>query len=177
MRRRPFAAVKAAVRRRSARPTLRAARAIDYGFARQLLFSTMRELVDQAVGWNEFAMDLFFAREWDMRDVRIIRQDGRDIGWLQVRAGHNEMEMLDLFVLPSHQGQGVGTTILRQVLARAGKQGKSVSLSVMKGNRALGFYRRHGFVVTDEDRHEFTMRFVPRRSARGVGPSMGLRRG
>jgi ribosomal protein S18 acetylase RimI-like enzyme len=52
-----------------------------------------------------------------------------------------------------------------------------VSLSVMKGNTALGFYRRHGFRLTHEDRFKLYLLYEPKHPLRGIGPSMGMRRG
>ncbi len=177
MRRRAIAVVQLLARKNPTRPMLRPARADDYGFCRQLAFSAMRDLVERTVGWDEYRMDMHFARQWNLGEVSIVTLKARDIGWVQRRSAHEATTLLNLFLLPADQGRGIGGAILQQLLAQAGKQGKTVTLSVMKRNRALGFYRRHGFVVTHEGPHEFTMRCEPRRSARGVGPSMGLRRG
>jgi ribosomal protein S18 acetylase RimI-like enzyme len=177
MKRRAIAVVKLLVRKKPTRPILRSARGDAYGFCRQLAFSAVCDLVDQVVGWDEYRMDMHFARQWNLSEVSIVTLNGRDIGWMQRRPDREATSLLNLFLLPAYRGRGIGATILQQVLAQAGKRGKAVTLSVMKRNRALGFYQRHGFVVTQEGSHEFTMRCEPRRSARGVGPSMGLRRG
>ena len=177
MRREAVAAMDFVMRRKPARPGLRPARTEDYGFARQLAFSALREQVDQAVGWNEYRMDMNFARQWTLSECHVITLGQRDIGWMQLRPGRAADSLLNLFILPAYRNGGIGTWILRRLLAKAENQGKALTLSVVKQNRALGFYRRHGFTVTEEGPHEFTMRFEPRRSTRGVGPSMGLRRG
>jgi hypothetical protein len=67
--------------------------------------------------------------------------------------------------------------VLKQLLAESAKRRQTLTLSVMKGSRALAFYRRHGFRMSDEDRYKFYLSFEPKRPLRGIGPSMGMRRG
>ena len=87
------------------------------------------------------------------------------------------MNLCQFFIAPECQSRGIGGGVLKQLLAESGKRGLPVTLSVMKCNRALAFYRRHGFRVTHEGPYEIYMRFEPKHSLRGIGPSMGMRRG
>ncbi len=159
------------------RIALRDARPIDYGFARQLCFAATRDLVEQAFGWDEYWQDALFARQFALNEVRIITLDGTDIGWIQTQIDGRTMKLGQFHIAPERQGRGIGSTVLKRLIGQAGKRGKAVTLSVMKGNRALGFYQRHGFRTTHEDRYKFYMRLEPKRSLRGIGPSMGMRRG
>jgi ribosomal protein S18 acetylase RimI-like enzyme len=159
------------------RPSLRRARPVDYGFARRLCFTTMHDLVEQAVGWDEYWMDMNFARQFVLSEVRIITLNDRDIGWIQTQADHGVAIIQHFYIVPEQQGRGIGGTILKQLLAQARRQGKAVTLSVMKRNRARRFYEKHGFRLTHEGTHEIYMRFEPKHSLRGIGPSMGVRRG
>ena len=157
--------------------SLREARAIDYGFARQLCFATTREPVERAFGWDEYSQDAIFARQFVPSEVRIVTLEGKDIGWIQTQIDDRTVNLCQFYIAPEIQRRGIGGVVLKQLLAEARKRGKDVTLSVMKGNRALGFYRRHGFRVTHEDRYKFHLRFEPKQSLRGIGPSMGMRRG
>lgn len=51
---------------------------------------------------------------------------------------------------PDHQGRGLGTELLRRVLARADARRLPVRLQVLKGNPARRLYRRLGFVDAAE---------------------------
>jgi hypothetical protein len=42
----------------------------------------MRPLIEQAIGWDEYRMEMHFARQWNLGQVRIIAVSNRDIGWL-----------------------------------------------------------------------------------------------
>ena len=79
---------------------------------------------------------------WDLstHDVWVARLDGRVVGY--TRATSTWLD--DLYVAPDAQGRGVGTALLRRVLAR---HRDGVGLWVFESNRpARRFYARHGFV-------------------------------
>jgi GNAT superfamily N-acetyltransferase len=156
---------------------LRPARPIDYGFARQLYSATMRDLVEEAFGWNEYHQDAVFARQFVLSEVHIVTLSGRDVGWIQTQRSERTIKLGQFYIAPEHQGRGIGSTVLERLLGEARKQGKDVTLSVMKANPALDFYRRRGFRLSHEDRYKFYLRYQPRHPLRGIGPSMGLRRG
>jgi len=63
-------------------------------------------------------------------------EHGGVIGWLE-----------ELYVLPQWRGEGIGSRLLAEVIARAGELGwKGVQLEVLAGHeRAIPFYLRHGF--------------------------------
>jgi ribosomal protein S18 acetylase RimI-like enzyme len=64
-----------------------------------------------------------------------------------------------LAVVPDHRGRGVGGALLRELREAARSQGYgALSLSVEKGNPALGLYERNGFVKLFETEDAWTMR-------------------
>ena len=64
-----------------------------------------------------------------------------------------------LAVVPDHRGRGLGGALLRELRDAARSQGYSaLSLSVEKGNPALGLYERNGFVKLFETEEAWTMR-------------------
>jgi GNAT superfamily N-acetyltransferase len=59
---------------------------------------------------------------------------------------------LEHFYLALHlQGRGVGSAVLRELLARADGRGARVRLVVLQGSPARRLYERHGFTVESED--------------------------
>ena len=77
----------------------------------------------------------------------IIELEGKPAGRLVIHRGAAEIRVVDLALLPAHRNRGVGTFLMRQVCANAGKP---VRLSVFKHNRALQWYERLGFAKTGE---------------------------
>ena len=68
------------------------------------------------------------------------------------------LRLLQLFVLPEHQGRGIGSEVLATVLDEARRAGLPVALQVLKSNpRAKAFYERHGFAVAGETETHHTL--------------------
>jgi GNAT superfamily N-acetyltransferase len=136
----------------------RKARARDFDFARGLYFETMRWMIERLFGWNQAHQEESFAGWFALDEVSIITADGVDVGWLQQRADTDSIFLGSLYVMPVRQRQGIGTHVLRTLLALAKRQSKVVTLAVVKINPALRFYQRHGFRITHEDEYKFYMR-------------------
>ncbi len=70
-------------------------------------------------------------------------EHGGVIGWLE-----------ELYVAPESRGCGVGSALLRDVLARAAQLGwRGLELEVVAGHeRAVPLYLRHGFAAADRAR-------------------------
>lgn len=86
-----------------------------------------------------------WVRGWDLSayDVRVAEIDGRVAGYS--RATPTWLD--DLYVAPGAQGRGVGTALLRDVLAG---HPDGIGLWVFESNRpARDFYARHGFVALE----------------------------
>lgn len=61
------------------------------------------------------------------------------------------IEIAELQLLPSAQGRGIGTRVMRRVMADAGARGVPVRLRVGRMNRgARALYERLGFRVVEE---------------------------
>jgi GNAT superfamily N-acetyltransferase len=156
---------------------LREARPVDYGFARQLYGATMRERIEKAFGWDEYRQDMSFARQFILREVRIITLAGKDVGWIQTRVERPVMNLFQFYVAPEWQGRGIGSHILKRLLAEADRRRSVIALSVMKGSPAIQLYQRHGFHPTHADAYKIYLRQAVKLPRRGIGPSMGMRRG
>jgi ribosomal protein S18 acetylase RimI-like enzyme len=142
--------------------TLRAAMADDLPFARGLYLDNMREVSERAgFAWDEARQATGFDARFVVGEVSVVVRDGEDIGWLQVAERESDLFLKQLFVLPRHRRQGIGTGLLRELIERAQRGRKAVTLGVVKGNPARSLYERHGFHVTGEDAHKVYMALEP----------------
>ncbi|WP_454047261.1 GNAT family N-acetyltransferase [Chryseobacterium sp. Marseille-Q8038] len=87
----------------------------------------------------------------------IILLDNQPIGLLKVDRTFTNIEVLQLQIDPSQQGKGLGKKILSDILEEASLAGKTVSLSVLKTNKAQHLYTSLGFKITGEDEYSYFM--------------------
>jgi ribosomal protein S18 acetylase RimI-like enzyme len=141
---------------------LRPATADDLPFARRLYLDGMREVSQRAgFAWDEARQTIGFDARFVAGEVSLIGLDGQDIGWMQVGDGESGLLLKQFFVHPLYQRRGIGTCLLRDLIARARRGRKTVTLSVLKGNPAQSLYERHGFQVTSEDDYKVYMAANP----------------
>jgi ribosomal protein S18 acetylase RimI-like enzyme len=141
---------------------LRAARDADFAFARKVYFETMRSIIERLFGWDEVRQDKNFAQFFKLDEVRIITADEQDVGWIQEQVEDTTINLGSFYVTPVMQRRGVGTQVLRILLAHARNQAKAITLAVVKINPAVHFYEKHGFRITHEDEYKYYMRAEPR---------------
>src|SRR5579863_2668713 len=113
---------------------LRAGRPQDFEFARQTYYDTMRWIIERLFGWDQAREDAKFATYFDIDAVRVITVDGLDAGWLQTKTAQDSIALSQLYVLPALQRKGIGSTVLKSLLAEAEAQGKVITLGVVKFN-------------------------------------------
>jgi GNAT superfamily N-acetyltransferase len=80
--------------------------------------------------------------------TRIIEVGGELAGSITVRPADDRRWLEHFYLAPRHQGQGLGSAVLRCVLDQADAP---VWLNVLQGSPARKLYERHGFVVDSED--------------------------
>jgi RimJ/RimL family protein N-acetyltransferase len=107
-------------------------------------------------------------RDWTMEQVRdgipdsstsVITAYGVDVGRLRVVRTPDLVELAGLQLLPAHQSRGIGTRVVRDLMAEAAASGRGFGLSVEKDNpRARRLYERLGLSVVGEDGDELVMR-------------------
>jgi len=76
----------------------------------------------------------------------VICLDGRRVGRLRLVRTEHHIEIAGIQIDPARQGLGIGTTVIRHVLAEACATGRPVELDVHKNNpNAERLYARLGF--------------------------------
>ena len=125
------------------------------------LLSLRRETMDRPLAASGVAVDEASHRAWVMHPfdcAEILLADGEPVGLLKLRRSAAEWEIVQVQLVPSLHGRGIGRTLLQDVLAEAAAADVRVCLSVLKAHPARHLYERLGFGVVDEDTHEFHMR-------------------
>jgi ribosomal protein S18 acetylase RimI-like enzyme len=140
-------------------PALRAVRSADDDLLLQIYASTRADeldLVDWAPGQRvAFERMQFMAQrqDWAARFPHavhsVVEVDGVGVGRIVVEEDGERILIVDLALLPSLRGRGVGTTLLQGVLDRADARALPVRLHVEPDNRARRLYLRLGFEVVE----------------------------
>ncbi|ABE35718.1 acetyltransferase domain protein [Paraburkholderia xenovorans LB400] len=94
--------------------------------------------------------------------ARVICIDGEPAGLLKAHRTQTEWVVVQLQIMPSLQGRGIGERALQSVLRAAQADALPVTLKVLKGNPAQRLYERLGFEIVGADDRQFYMRRAPR---------------
>lgn len=136
--------------------TLRKANSDDSEFAYHARSAAFRQYVDKVAGWNEDEQRQLHDTRFRTQDFRVVNLAGTDVGIIAVDVGPGFVTVNQLFLLPEHQGKGIGRRCMLLIMEEARQLNVPVRLRVMKVNpRALAFYERLGFVRIDQtDTHD-----------------------
>jgi ribosomal protein S18 acetylase RimI-like enzyme len=141
---------------------LRAASCSDAEFIYRLVETTMRGYVEKV--WGSFSEDYTRKHTEEAiasRSYSVIELDGDDIGALAVERHDTHIQLTQLYILPAHQNRGIGTYLVRQVIAEARDAQKPLRLRVLSVNPARRLYEREGFRVTSQTPERFFMELLP----------------
>lgn len=143
----------------------------DQAFLPEVYASTRREEL-ALVDWDEdkkarflqmqfAAQHQYYQDYYTETDFLIILLDELPVGRLYLARWPGEIRIVDLALLPAHRNAGIGTRILRDILAEAERAGKPVRIHVEKLNPALRLYERLGFTrIADKGVYWF-LEWVP----------------
>lgn len=140
--------------------TLRKANPSDSEFAYRTKRAAFKVYVEKAGGWDEDKQRQLHNRRFGAHDFWVINSDGTDVGIMAMAVATDCVHVHQLFILPEHQGKGIGGACMSLILEEARQLELPVRLRVMKVNpRALAFYRRLGFTRSGEtDTHDLMER-------------------
>jgi GNAT superfamily N-acetyltransferase len=139
---------------------LRPVEAVDEELLFRVYASTRVEEL-AVVPWDDGQKDAFLRAQFDAQDrwyrehyvgasYDVVLVDGEPCGRLYVYRGDAEIRIVDIALLPTQRGNGVGSALLRELLAEADAAGKPVTIHVERFNPALRLYERLGFFVAED---------------------------
>ena len=96
------------------------------------------------------AMRAGYAGMFPDGEFSIILLDDKPIGRMVVNRDAGEIHVVDMILLPEFCSRGIGRRLMDGLLSEAMTGRKTVSLHVLKFNRAIRFYERLGFFKTDD---------------------------
>lgn len=131
--------------------TLREAKQGDFQSLYDIHKSAMHDYVDAVWGWDERDQSRRFREYFDRGGLQVIVVNGEDAGFLHVVHTEDDVDVVNIEIAPPHQGRGIGTSVLTDIISRARDENVSVSLRVLKINEgARRLYERMGFTHYDD---------------------------
>lgn len=112
--------------------------------------AAMRESLEQLDRFDPERARARFLSAFDPKYCHFIEINGVSVGFFVVRAFPDHLLLDHLYVLPEHQGQGIGSEVLGRIFADADAQKLSIRLGALRGSKANAFYQRHGFQQVSE---------------------------
>ncbi|WP_337247183.1 GNAT family N-acetyltransferase [Photobacterium halotolerans] len=144
-------------------------------FVFELKKAAEREAVTQVFGWDEALQYQLHFTEWQECLPLLILMDGTPIGSVLLETMEPKFQPTEeqdsaklphsyfsrFFLFPQWQGRGIGSAVLRAVIAWADKAHRPCCLTYLQGNPVSGLYRRFGFETITEDSQFVTMVYYP----------------
>lgn len=141
--------------------TLRPAAADDQAFLLSVFASTRADEL-ALMNWDDKQKAAFISMQFNAQsqqyvtsyphaDNSIVLFNEEPVGRLLVDRGAREFTLVDVALLPSHRGAGIGTHLIAELLREAAAAAKPVNLHVWHSNPAKKLYERLGFSVANDD--------------------------
>jgi len=112
--------------------------------------AAMRESLERIGRFDPQRARERFLASFDPSLCRFIGADGVRVGFILIRPQEDHWLLDHFYILPDHQGKGIGAAVLRDVFKDADAHHMEIRLGALRGSDSNRFYQRHGFVQTSE---------------------------
>ena len=118
--------------------------------------AAMRESLERIGRFDPARVRSRLADSFDPGRTHWIALDGARVGFYSLVPFEDGLKLTHLYVNPSHHGRGVGSEVMRYLIAQ--NIDSPLYLNALQQSDANRFYQRHGFQITHED--EFDVYYV-----------------
>lgn len=136
------------------------------------LFTSSRERELEHVAWSaaekknfltqQFqAQQTHYAKHFPRREQQIVLLGDVPVGMLDVARNDDELRLLDIILRPENRNVGLGSQLIKEILAEADEIMYPVRLYVEKFNPAFSLYRRMQFSVIEDTGVHYQMERLP----------------
>ena len=151
---------------------LRLASPSDQDFLFQLYASIRQEEI-APFGWPAQQQEMFLRMQFNAQQRwyeqaysrashHIILLDEKPAGRIMVLRQDGRNHLVDIALLPEFRNQGIGTQLLKDLIAKSDQEAIPVGLQVLRTNvKAIRLYERLGFTKSGEDQMYLQMERKP----------------
>ncbi|MFE7266199.1 GNAT family N-acetyltransferase [Streptomyces sp. NPDC057592] len=131
--------------------TLRPALPEDIEALAELRAVVMRPDLERLGRYDEHRVRQRLRDGYVPQHTSVVVVDGEFAGSVTLRPADGGLWLENFYLSPALHGRGIGTAVLRSLLARADEAGATVRLDVLQGSAARALYERHGFTEERQD--------------------------
>lgn len=125
------------------------------------VYASTREAEMAKTGWDNLSIDQYlhlqfklqntqFHHNYPKADYSIISWEGNHVGRLYVNRTKDEIRIIEISLLTRYRNKGLGTRIVRDLIAEAEAAGLPLRLSVERTCQAVRLFEREGFNITED---------------------------
>ncbi|MEU7716735.1 GNAT family N-acetyltransferase [Streptomyces tibetensis] len=140
---------------------MRPARPTDVDAIAELRATVMRPDLERLGRYDEHRARQRLRDGFSPQHTSIITAAGSFAGSVTLRPAEDCNWLEHFYLRPDVQGQGLGSAVLRTLLARTDTAAEPVRLNVLQGSPARRLYERHGFTVESQDPVDVFMLRLP----------------
>lgn len=130
-------------------------------FLFRLYASTRADEMAMVVDWTDEQKEAFLRMQFQAQDawyrehyegaqLDLLLVDDAPAGRLYIHRRETEIRLMDIALLPEHRNGGIGSSMLRDLMAEAEATGKPLTIHVEKYNPAMRLYLRLGFKAIED---------------------------
>lgn len=94
---------------------------------------------------------IHYQKHFASAQFQIVIVDGQNVGRLYCGWEGSNLRLIDIALLPQYQQRGIGSILIRELMAQAAARGGSLLLRVDLNNPARNWYLKLGFVAGVHD--------------------------
>jgi GNAT superfamily N-acetyltransferase len=119
----------------------------DFEWLAKLRVTAMRQSLEQIGRFDAQRAIERFRLGFRADHMQLIQlPDGALVGCVSLKPCDDGYWLEHFYLLPKHQGRGLGSAVLKQLLDKTDRTGLPIRLEVLKESRAQRFYARQGFI-------------------------------
>jgi len=97
--------------------------------------------------------------KYKFEHASIIEYNRTSIGLLKIERKQDGIELIQIQIDPLYQGRGIGKKIFEQIINEANSEKRSITLQVLKVNKAQRLYVKLGFKIMEESHDSYLMKY------------------
>ncbi|HEY1174046.1 MAG TPA: GNAT family N-acetyltransferase [Verrucomicrobiae bacterium] len=123
----------------------------DFDTLLVLRIAAMRESLERVGRFDPERARIRLQNSFYPEHTQFILWEGERVGFYTFRLLADGFHLDHLYVHPSHQSRGIGSQVMKRLIAQADAAQKAIHVGALRGSESNRFYQQHGFVPVREE--------------------------